>query len=269
MNTYKYSLIRLTPSLEKGETINVGIIIYLDDKVDIRMLHSVSKLRAIDNVLSLDYLNELADSLFHLSQIVDDVRLIPRLFKGSMVLSDFGTFTLSENEGYEEKLNELMNRLVHPHKKPYKRNTKRIFFDIKDKFNKQGILGKFEEDIYSHKVVANYPISQEEGLVADFLLKNGKYHLTETIDFRNENPKKRMGDAAISALTINKAQEIYYNNIDSFVIYAAETTAQENNAKQQLKLLEKYSDHLINAFSREDMLVYYEKMMNAASLQSN
>ncbi|MEY8768989.1 DUF3037 domain-containing protein [Erwinia sp. ACCC 02193] len=265
MKTYKYSLIRVTPNLEKGETINVGLIVYLDNDIDVRMLHSVSKLRAIDKSLDLNYLEELTGNLFKLSSTINDYKILPKLFRGSLSLSDFGMFTVDDAQGYEAKMNELMNRLVNPHRKTYKRINKKIFFDIKEKFSRQGILGKFNEDILDHKVVANYPISTDEGLVADFLLKNGKYHLTETIDFRSENIKKQMGEAALSALTISKACEIY-QNIDSFVIYAAETTSQENSAKHQLNLLEKHTDKLINAFSHEDMKSYYEKMMDAASM---
>lgn len=266
MNTFKYSLIRVTPNLEKGETINVGLIVYLDDKIDVRMLNSVTKLRAIDKDLNQEYLDELSISLFDLSSRINDLYMLPHLFKGSLSLSSFGMFTIRSGESYEVKINELMNRLVNPHRQSHKKSKRRVFFDIKDAFVKQGIFSKYSEDLYQHKVVANYPISDEEGLVADFLLKNGKYHLTETIDFRSENFKKQMGEAAISALTIAKAEEVYFSNIDSFVIYAAETTSQEKNAKQQLNLLEKHTNHLINVFSKDDMQFYYEKMLNAASM---
>lgn len=267
MNTFKYSLIRVTPNLEKGETINVGLIVYLDDKIDIRMLNSVTKLRAIDKGLNQEYLDELSLSLFDLSSKINDIYMLPHLFKGSLSLSSFGMFTLkSSGDTYESKISELMNRLVNPHRQSHKKSKRRVFFDIKDTFVKQGIFSKYSEDLYQHKIVANYPISDDEGLVADFLLKNGKYHLTETLDFRSENLKKQMGEAAISALTIAKAEEIYSSNLDSFVIYAAETTAQEKSAKQQLNLLEKHTNHLINAFSKDDMRFYYEKMLNAASM---
>jgi len=266
LNTFKYSLIRVTPNLEKGETINVGLIVYLDDIIDVRMLNSVTKLKAIDKGLNQEYLDELSLSLFDLSSKINDVYMLPHLFKGSLSLSSFGMFTVKSDESYEIKISELMNRLVNPHRQQHKKSKRRVFFDIKETFVKQGIFSKYSEDLYQHKIVANYPISDEEGLVADFLLKNGKYHLTETIDFRSENIKKQMGEAAVSALTIAKAEEIYSSNIDSFVIYAAETTAQEKSAKQQLNLLEKHTNHLINAFSKDDMQLYYEKMLNAASM---
>lgn len=266
MKTFKYSLIRVTPNLEKGETINVGLIVYRGDDIDVRMIHSVSKLRAIDKGLDADYLDELTGSLYDLSKAINDITLMPRLFKGTLSLSDFGMFTVDSNDDYEPKINELMNRLVNPHKKPYKRVNRKVFFDIKDTFIKNGIFSKFSEDIYHHKVVANYPISEEEGLNADFLLKNGKYHLTESLDFRSENIKKQMGEAAVSALTISKAHEVFNGNVKSFVIYAAETTAQEKTARHQLTLLEKHSDNVINAYSKEDMRRYYESIMNAASM---
>lgn len=266
MKTFKYSLIRITPNIEKGETINVGLIVYHDDDIDIRMINSISKLRAIEKKLDLDYLDDLSTSFFELSKSIDDVFLLPKLFKGSLSLSDFGMFTISENDSYEQSLNELMNRLVNPQKSQHKRLNRKIFFDIKDTFVKHGIFSKYDEDLYCHKIVANYPISSEEGLSADFLLKNGAYHLTETIDFRSENLKKQMGEAALSALTISKARELFDGNLDSFVIYAAEKTSQEKSAKLQINLLEKHTNHLINAFSKDDMNYYYEKMLNAASL---
>ncbi|WWW74772.1 DUF3037 domain-containing protein [Escherichia coli] len=58
MKTFKYSLIRVTPNLEKGETINVGLIVYHDSDIDVRMLNSVSKLKAIDKDFTLDYLED-------------------------------------------------------------------------------------------------------------------------------------------------------------------------------------------------------------------
>lgn len=63
MKTFKYSLIRVTPNLEKGETINVGLIVYHDSDIDVRMLNSVSKLKAIDKGLSQNYLEDLSSSL--------------------------------------------------------------------------------------------------------------------------------------------------------------------------------------------------------------
>ncbi|MGK9173357.1 DUF3037 domain-containing protein [Yokenella regensburgei] len=266
MTTFKYSLIRVTPNLEKGETINVGMIVYRDNEIDVRMINSVSKLRAIDKGLNLEYLEDLTSSFFDVSKVMKDIYLLPRLFKGSLSLSDFGVFTVGDMALYETKINELMARLVNPQRASHKRVSRKIFFDIKDTFIRNGVFSKYNEDLYNHKVVANYPISSDEGLMADFLLKNGKYHLTETIDFRSENVKKQMGEAAISALTISKACEVFSHNIDSFVIYAAETTAQEKSAKQQLNLLEKHTDNLINAFSKDDMSHYFEKMLEASSM---
>lgn len=265
MSTYRYSLIRLTPNFEKGETINVGLVVYLDHGIDVRIINSESKLKAIDTNLDLTYLNDLTNSLIQISEIVEDVKLLPKLFKGSLSLSSFGMFSLHKNCTYDEKIKDLMDRLINPHKKKYKKVKRNIFFDIKDFFKKQGILGQSDDDLLNHKVVTNFTISHDEGLSADFLLKNGRYHLTETIDFRSENIKKQMGEAAISAITISKANEIYNNNLDSFIIYAAETVAQEQSARKQLNLLEKHADTLINSYSKTDMDFYYEKMLRAAN----
>lgn len=81
MKTFKYSLIRVTPNLEKGETINVGLIVYHDSDIDVRMLNSVSKLKAIDKDLTLDYLEDLSTSLFDLSQKINNAELLPCLLR--------------------------------------------------------------------------------------------------------------------------------------------------------------------------------------------
>ncbi|WP_242814111.1 DUF3037 domain-containing protein [Klebsiella aerogenes] len=127
MKTFKYSLIRVTPNLEKGETINVGLIVYRDNEIDVRMINSVSKLRAIDKNLNLDYLDDLTSSFFELSKSINDILLFPRLFKGSLSLSDFGVFTVTEKSNYEIKINELMNRLVNPQKTQHKKANRKIF----------------------------------------------------------------------------------------------------------------------------------------------
>ncbi|EBW8394257.1 DUF3037 domain-containing protein [Salmonella enterica subsp. enterica serovar Florida] len=265
MKTFKYSLIRITPNLEKGETINVGLIVYNDADIDVRMLNSVSKLKAIDKCLNLNYLKEVRQSFVDLSRSIGDITMLPKLFKGALTISDFGAVTIQPTENYDKKISDLMDRLVNVQRSAHNKIKRKVFFDIKKTFVQQGVFSKSNEDLYHHKVVSNYPISADEGLSADFLLKNGKYHLTETIDFRSENIKKQMGEAALSALTISKAIEVFQNNVDSFVIYAAETTAQEKGARHQLNLLEKHTDRLINIFSKEDMDRYYEQMLNASS----
>lgn len=115
MNTYRYSLIRLTLILKK-ETINVGLVVYLNQGIDVRIINSESKLKAIDTNLDLHYLNDLTDSLVHLSELVEDVELLPKLFKGSLSLSSFGMFSVSSNETYDDKIKNLMDRLINPHK---------------------------------------------------------------------------------------------------------------------------------------------------------
>ncbi|MDE1358784.1 MULTISPECIES: DUF3037 domain-containing protein [Vibrio] len=265
MNRFDFSILKFTPDSQRGEVMNVGILIYLANGVDIRILQSVSKLKAFDSHLNLNVLNEFVSDLEWVAKGISNPEKLHQIFQGQFSISKPGYFTVSEMSDYEIKANSLMDKFVNPIKSKRKAGNKRLVTNIKEEFQKQGILGSSIDDISNHKVVTSYPIAENEGLFAEFLLKNGSYHLTETLDLRTEQHRAKLGESALKALTIDKAKDVFQGNLKSFVIFAAENASQERNAKHQLNILGEHTDNMFNLCSKQDMAAYYEHMISAAS----
>ncbi|PPC77951.1 hypothetical protein C4K68_07855 [Pokkaliibacter plantistimulans] len=267
MSGYKYSLVRLSPDPIRGEVINVGIVVYLDGKVDVRLTESLKKVNALGSGISEETLQELTDQLEWLGSIESNVDILPSLFSGSIRLTSPGLFQADSNDLYEDKVLSLMGKYVEPQKGAARKGRKRIATELKDIFRQNGLLGRNNEDLMNHKIVYNYPISPEEGLHAEFLLKNGIYHITETLDLRGEDKKAIRGESALKAITIERAQRVYgKNNISSFVVYAADNSSQEKASKAQLKMIERDADILVNLRSKQDMANYYSHIARAMNI---
>jgi hypothetical protein len=264
MDQIKFSIIKLSPNPLRGEIINIGILIYLSEGIDIRITDSQSKLKAIDNYLTLESLEELKDSLYYVADTVDSFEDMVSLFEGEICLTQPGFFTLSNLTHYETKVQQLMDRFINPIKRKSSGSRTRISTNLKDEFRNKGILGKSTDDLTEHKVISNFPISKSEGLNADFVLKNGIYHVTETLDLRTENIRVKHGESALKAITISKAKQLFSGELKSTVVYAVENISQETSAKHHLNLLKNEADLMFNLCSKDDMAEYFDYMLATA-----
>ena len=46
-HTYEYAVLTAVPNPRRGERVNVGIIVFRDDRIDVRFKEAVYKLRAL------------------------------------------------------------------------------------------------------------------------------------------------------------------------------------------------------------------------------
>ncbi|CAI1604640.1 Uncharacterised protein [Serratia ficaria] len=266
MTDYKYSIIRITPNPVRAESINVGFVVMTPTGPDIRILESAGKIKAITSSYSLDNLSDFAMKLESILVNALSLEDAVGFFQGSICLSVPGTFRAGDEKDYNAQLNEINRLYITPEKSSTKStiSQKRILTELKDEFSKAGILGRNLHDIYDHKVVHKYPLAEEEGLYAELLLKNGAYHLTETLDLRTDNIKQKMGDSALKAITMNTARSVLDGEVKTFLVYAAETSSQQRKYSHQLNLVQNHTDKIFNLLSKEDMTKYFDHMFSAA-----
>lgn len=264
MTFYKYSVIRITPNPVRAESINVGFVVTSSEGVaDVRVLESYTKIKALTNDYSMEQLGELKDQLEKMLSCLS-LEQVAAFFKGSITLSSFGNFTAETKEEYDDEINKINRMYISPIRAGRRLpvTQKRIITELKDEFERFGMLGKNVNEIHDHKVVQGYPLSEAEGLYAELLLKNGAYHLTETLDFRSSNLKQKLGDTAVKAITMNTAKTMWRDDVNTFLVYAAEAS-QERTYAQQLNLIHGYSDKMYNLLSSSDMSLYFEHMLSA------
>lgn len=269
MTTYNYSIIRITPNPVRAESINIGLVVSTPGGPDIRVLQTFTKIKAITKSFSMGDLDEMKTKMEFLLTEKLTLEEAVRFFQGSINLSETGSFTAKNSFEYENNV-DLINKTYITPEKSNKREPitqKRIITELKDQFSHYGIMGKGIDDLCEHKVVQGYPLSAQQGLYAELLLKNGVYHLTETLDFRTSNTKQKAGDSAFKAITMSTAKTIWNGEVNAFLVYAADA-AQERIYSQQLALVNSYADKTFNLLSHEEMSNYFEHMLNAAGMSS-
>lgn len=268
MKDYSYSIIRITPNPVRAESINVGFVVMTPDGPDVRIVETAQKINAITNNFTLDNLADLSTKIDSLLRGSLTLESAINFFQGSITLSAPGSFRATDDKEYLKNINEINKLYISPDKSRVKMpvTQKRILTELKNEFTKVGLLGKSLSEIDNHKVVHKYPLAEDEGLYAELLLKNGAYHLTETLDLRTFNVKQRLGDSALKAITMDTAKQVLIGNVKTFLVYAVESSVQERKFSQQLKLVQGYADKMYNLLSEEDMSQYYDHMFEAAGI---
>lgn len=268
MIQYDYSLIRFYADKIRSEVINVGLAIFKENGyVDTFMLQDRAKLRAVSNSLEIEDLNKFGFLVSEASLKLKKEELLFFFSKGRLCLEEMGYFSIEYKEQYINKVSDLMEKLVSPPKtiKQIIPRTPKMITELKQIFNKYpNLISNNLSDIDNHKLILNYPIEDEKGLKADMLLKNGIYHLTETIDFSEVNVVKNLERSALKALTISEAKNKFSSDqLHSFIVYSL-NHKDEERYMQQLNLLSSYATEMINLASNEDKSKYVNHILHAS-----
>lgn len=263
--SFEYSVLRVIPDARRGECVNIGLVVFTEDGVDVRVLPSLAKVTAINGQIELTKLRELPQVLADWTAGASGTEARHTLLQnlGVVTVSALGRFEIHANSDYEQAISRLMRTLVNPITASREAYGTRIKTELRSKFRKRNLLGESPSAIAEHLIVQDYPIDESEGLFADFALKNSCYHVTETADFRASSISRvgLMRAASFAAVKLDKARQSFGKATKRYVVYAARNDAPAN----PINLLGDYSDHLFHLESRQDMASYMELIMAVAS----
>lgn len=271
MNNYTYSLIRYIPNPLRGEMVNIGLVVF-NKNLDIRLLKSATKVRMLDNESSITDIRKLEANLIELSLIGDSqsyesINSMLSCFGNSIILSKPASFYISHATQYEAKVSNLFDVLVKPFaiKEPTARNS-RLITSLKRKFASIDILASNPSELNEHKIVSNYLINPSTGISVDFMLKNGKYHLTEVIDYDVIDKKGKYKETTMKLMTFVEGAKSLDGETASYFVYSASSKT-ENEVAQQINLAENYSTGIFNLASKKDEADYFQIIQNAIGRQ--
>lgn len=264
MHTFKYSIIKYMPDPMRGEIVNVGLIIFTSEKLDIRMLSASAKVRMLDGASGLTEIEALRDSLAafrEMASTTDEAIEFLQTFKGTAAyISDPAFFVLDDINQYEARVRHLFDDLVRPFAAKEKtQRSSRINTFLKQSFERMDMLGKDIDDISRHKVVYNYPLNDKTGFTADFLLKNGRFHITEAIDFNVNDTSAKFKETTMKVMTFMEGRKYLGEDSARYFVYAA-SSEKEKDLIPHLNLAEEYSDRVFNLNSREETQDYFNLM---------
>lgn len=264
VRSYSFAIIRFAPDQARGEQLNIGLIIFTETGADVRLSHRLDRLKVMSAALNLDTVARVAQSLAVLdaSSINEGKQAVADRFKnltklGPITLSDLGTLVTNKDGSYEDRIHDLMQFYVEP-EPAFTRVTKkktRLISDVKAAFKKLKVLASNKDDIHSHRIIAGYRV--DDGLVADLVLKNGSYHVVETVDvLGDENVLRRaISNIAISALVLESARMKFGQDTKSRLVYQASASL-EKFARPSLDAAQHQGAELINWASVEDRLKF-------------
>lgn len=268
-DTFLFSLVRYQPDMHRQEVVNVGVVLFTPIGSHVSFASNQGKLLALDPNFRLnrlfDQAHRLQDALKGLHQagvpIEDQVRMFSA--GGGVSLSPPGMIN-AQGQPPEALIEELLHDLVSaPTKKRLREpQTSRLHTELRQVFKQARILGSKPGDIAKHLVVPNFPIDPEVGLFAEFALRNGQLHITETVDFRlSTHASKRQEAQAKTLLLIQALARVGSDDLKRYVV----VTGASAQVQASMNLLERHADDFIVRESEQDWRRYVDAMHKAAT----
>lgn len=257
---YKFAVVRLAPDDVRDERLNVGAIVLTDTGIDVRLARRLEKVRSISAAVEPHTLRDLIENLkevddrLRVSGLDQGARLGVLSRMGPISLSKPGTFVADEANSYEERIAAILRTMVDPEPAPRRLREKRskLLTQVKTIFRRERVLARKDENIDSHRIVASYEL--DEGLVADLVLKNGAYHVIETVDASGDEDSLRraISEIGVAALVLERARMKFGESATKArLVYNASSTL-ERIAKPSLDAVAHQNAELINWSSADD-----------------
>ncbi|MDR0378499.1 MAG: hypothetical protein LBI62_00880 [Candidatus Accumulibacter sp.] len=245
----------------RGEFLNIGIVVWRDGLPEIHSDFSDARLSAVDgNYPRLSVFRSLkAGSLnSDLRLLLEPLRDTPdalRMLFDSLIspMRRHGSGRIFCNDDdHDKRVEELLNRLVRKsvpvvRLERAKRTSSRLDSEIRGWLRKAKVMGRSMEDLSKNRVVAQYPISEESDICADFAYKNGALNVIETLDLRGVEHMTNTwrNFAAFKSITLDMAKDIPGIGNRIGVVVASDYSA----IRSALRLFQRNSDQL---FSLDD-----------------
>lgn len=273
-HSYKFALIRLSSGDARDERLNVGLAVFLDDQLDVRLASRLDKVRALSAALDPAEVKSLVLGISELDQrlldtgIRDVGRRIEMIGQGSRAsFSSFGEFSAPNAGAYEEQVSSILRALVEPEPAPKVLRVKRsrLLTQVKQTLRSDRVLAVKGEDLSSHRVVPNLEL--ENGLVADLALKNGCMHIIETVDATGgeEALRKAISEIAVSALVLDRARIKYGEKKTTTKLVYSASASLERVALPSLRVAEHQGAELVNWASANDRRAFLGNLSSLAT----
>jgi Protein of unknown function (DUF3037) len=258
---FKYAVITAIPDPRRGERVNIGIVIFLTNQLDIRF-SDLPKVTAIAGGGNwAEYADQVADRLRKQFSVGHDPeKLISRTPESIIRFSEIAWFSISDETLYEPRISHILETLVNKPRPAIRPKSSRINTEMAGEFRRANVLAGPREGLEDHKVVRDYYISKEEELRADFVVKNGAIHATATLDLRKA--AVHISHATLPALILDKAVKTFGRETKRFGVYAAQQSTL-SQFKAHLTILADYADNIYNWLDPADRRAYTRTIFSA------
>jgi hypothetical protein len=270
----KFAVIQFAAHPARGERLNVGLVVFHQNSLDVRLSKRLDRVRALSAALDLDQvrasltnLNELDAYARSTGAATPAERLAQIESLAPVQFSPLGFLHSPSSTEYENSIASLLKKLVEPEPaplKPFKGRPSRLLTSLKRAFRQERVLARKGENLDSHRILSKHPVA--EGLEADLVLKNGFMHVFETVDASAEEHtlRKIISDIAVSALVFEQARMTFGENETKAKLVYQASSSMEYIATPALHVAEHQGAELINWESNDDRLRFISHIASLA-----
>lgn len=264
----QFSTLIFEPDRARGERVNIGLVAYDGENTFVRLTTNLAKTVALNPGFNPATLRKLPARVAELVGGGQDREMVHNLLSHGLgpvrALPERGEIFLGPQDNLEQELRELMGFICDTRRTAtrVKVPRTRLFSDLRRLFKQSGVLGEHVADV-AHRLVPNFPINEEAELYAEFAVKNGVFHVTETIDVRAVS-RSKLNEAGTKALLFHESLARLGNDTKRYAIVAADHWKE---ASPLFALLEPYCDHLIDFRDGNAMNDYLSAMSKATGRQ--
>jgi hypothetical protein len=234
------------PDARRGERVNIGVVVFRDDNLDVRFRQASSKLKALTGATWESRIHSIQGRIKQLFEkglpadaILEKIQTLDQIISSV----GLGTINTTGANDYERTVEEIVSALVLPPKQKRIEGHSRINTEIARVFRDAKVLAEPHASITERKIVRDLPIAPSEGLTADFALQNGTIHIASTLDLRKQNAS--LAEAALKSIVLDKSGEVWKGNVRKIGVYAVLPDMRQQFA-QHLELLSDYADETYN-----------------------
>lgn len=254
---YEYVVLRLSPNLIRGESINIGVAVFRENGAAVvRLLAPISKIRAIDPTWNRARNDQLE---IFLKTVIDSASSTQAKIQslaslGYCISSEPGFFHATES-ALDEAIRDIVKRYVSTAASAERKPRKsRLHTDLSRWFKRLHLLGTDAEDLSHHRVVPHFPIPGNPDLKGDFVYKNGVYRITQTLDYSGSESgaHAKVAEACMKVMAAREAVNVWGDSTKKFaVVRVPEAVA--DIADKHLDLLYNSGFEIFNADQSRDL----------------
>lgn len=270
-----FAVIQFAAHPLRDERLNVGLIVFHNNSLDVRLSKRLDRVRALSGALDIEQIRESLTRLIDLDSYARSTGASTpseRLEQISTIapvnFSALGKFHSPSVSEYENAIASLLQKLVEPEPAPLKiskSKPSKLLTSIKRAFRQERVLARKGEDLDSHRILTKHTIA--DGLEADLILKNGQMHVFETVDASTDDHslRKIIADIAVSALVFEQARMTFgEHETKTRLVYQA-SSSMEHIATPALHVAEHQGAELINWESHDDRLKFISHVSSLAT----
>lgn len=228
----------------RGECVNVGLVVFGPTGTDVRM-PEVRKLRHLTGHSWDGIADAYAAVMARLSQNNRGMEVVgrigpPGLRNEVFSLSKPGELVADTDEQYEAEVRRVLFHFVDRPVLSRKEKQKKINSEISSMLKQGGLLASRSDTIDDGKVVANFVVSEDKAMVADFAYKPNGLKIVSTLELRGLTTAAH-GKACEKGATLFFAKERFGDTVRTFGVYAA-SESEVATHRSEIEILTGFAD---------------------------